>query len=182
MVSETFEARINLEFSNRTHTLFGEGAEARSFVGNEGVIRVDFNTRPPVFIYELARFDMGMIYELDSQNFTICHTRSATGHIPAYWGWLSNATYAGQQSYRGQLFDWWNSTSIVSGITFHFAAAFKDAGSAAPTIPAFSAVFWEYNNMFERRTIGYDVFLPNVTNPATVFAVPKQCGGTQLFY
>ena len=174
VISETYEGKINIEFTNKTHHVFGTGDEARDFKDGKEVFRAEFDTNPRFLIYELTRFDLGKAYVLDSFNFTNCITRNITGTLPPTWGWLVNATYVGQFSFRGQTFDWWNNSAVIGGITFHFAAAFVDAGAAAPTVPSFAETFWEYNGNFERRTIGYENFIPNITNPA-FFDVPKVC-------
>ena len=173
VVSETFEAKINVEFVNGTYHAFGIGDEARDYAGNRAVFRSEFD-HPRFWIYELARFDTGVGYELDSLNYTTCHNHSLTGHLPSNWAWLANATYVGQSSFRNQLFDWWNSSTIVSGITFQFAAAFFDSGNTAPSVPAYAVLEWTYNNLFEKRTIGYDAFFPQINNP-NIFDVPSVC-------
>jgi len=174
---EQFEAKFNMEFRNGSHNVWGIGRQAHDYAGNRGVFEVEFQ-HPHFFIYELLRFDLGYSYELDSINRTTCTQGNLTGHIQADWAWLANATYVGTYSYRGQLFDWWNTSIVNAGITFSLGAAFYDAGSNAPTIPSFLESHWEYNGNYERRTIGFEFYLPNVTN-AAVFNVPKECGGSR---
>lgn len=176
VVSEQYEAKLNMEFRNNTHHVFGIGREAHDYAGNRGVFDVEFQG-PHFFIYELLRFDLGYSYELDSINRTTCTQKNLTGHIQADWAWLANATYVGQFSYRGQLFDWWNTSIVQNGITFSVGAAFYDAGTSAPTIPSFLESSWEYNGNYERRTIGFEFFLPNITN-TEVFNAPKVCNST----
>jgi len=176
VVSETFEAKINLEFTNNTHHLFGEGEQAQNWSSNAAVIRVEFGTRPPTVIYELARYDLGHSYEIDNVNLTTCHVGDVSGHLPASWDWLKTANYTGQSIFRGERFDWWNTSFVVQGIQIKLAGAFRDAGSNAPTIPAFFESEYTLRNNFERRTIGIEDWA-NTTH-SVFFDVPKSCNQT----
>jgi len=105
-----YEAEVRVEQHSHDGSFFGDGVEA--FDSSQGRAVQNFRLHKegtvfPLFIYELQRFDLGKVYEVDSTDYRECKERDVTEKPPAPYAWVANATYAGKDIFRHVELDVW---------------------------------------------------------------------------
>lgn len=162
--SETFFAEVGVESHDHDDHFFGEGIWGIDQPANKAV--EDYHLRSglrSLRTYNLQRFDMHAVYEIDSLDPSECRMRVVNGTLPPFWGWVSQATYAGKDIFRHAEVDLWD---------YSLAGVYLRVGVLAP----------EYNRpvFFERRHAGSQFLVEfhkydNVTVDPKHFVVPGEC-------
>jgi hypothetical protein len=70
-------------------------------------------------MFRLERYDLGVVYEID--NATYCNKTKVTGSMPDEWAWLTQATYKGQKTFRGQDLDVWEFSAGYATLNLYVA-------------------------------------------------------------
>lgn len=165
VIPDNFQTQVEISDVQGTLRLQGEGVFGYDYAQNMAVddqkLRAPLNT---IRVFELQRFDLGQIFEIDSKDSQECRMREVTGHIPPPWDWLANATYIGQDVFRHNTIDLWaqnfGSTSIELGVN---APNYDTPLFTRQRGPGFEIV-----NVFNK-------YIPNPTFNPKFFTVPSEC-------
>lgn len=108
VIPDNFYAEVAVESIQGTARIEGEGVFACDYQDNMSVddlrLRGGLNT---IRVYELQRYDLGQVFEIDSKDSEECRMREVTGHMPPPWDWIANAKYIGQDLFRHAIVDLW---------------------------------------------------------------------------
>eukprot|EP00731_Ephydatia_muelleri_P023593 Em0015g1176a len=94
-IPETFYSSVYVELHSAEGTLFGRGNFAQDF--NAGHLVENATTDDGTDYLGLALYDKGedYVYRAPKGATPSCQSRSLSGTIPSYWGWVANATFRG---------------------------------------------------------------------------------------
>ncbi|KAL5478142.1 hypothetical protein EMCRGX_G025031 [Ephydatia muelleri] len=94
-IPETFYSSVNVELHSAEGTIFGRGNFAQDF--NAGHLVENATTDDGTDYLGLALYDKGedYVYRAPKGATPSCQSRSLSGTIPSYWGWVANATFRG---------------------------------------------------------------------------------------
>jgi len=146
----------------------GEGRVAQDQSANKAVQFWEFENPQHKHndVYELARYDLGFDYAIDSNNKTMCYKKAVTGSLPGWFDWVSKAQYAGQKRVRHLMIDFW--TFKAANIELGLGVLAHD-----PTHPYLfgmndTTAQSEFVMLFEK-------WAPTTPKDPRVFDVPHQC-------
>jgi len=111
-ISTFFDARLLLEVRIKTdnRTIRGDGIWLIDQPKGLGLENFMFHNRSDHHevkdIYRLQRYDLGYVYEMDNQ--TYCNKTKVSGSMPVDFGWLAQANFSGQRTFRNRTFDIWS--------------------------------------------------------------------------
>jgi len=165
-IPDTFIAHVRVESHQADQHLFGNGILASDYNGNRALenYRLDDHEHGYLVLYGDFRYDLGQIYEVDGHDFHDCHNRSVQGHIPAFFGWVANATYAGQHRIHEVVVDTWR----VEATGFTAELGVNQNNTNVPVI-------WSRYSRGSEVHIMFEEFNVTSTIDPNIFNVPPEC-------
>lgn len=164
--SENFEAGVAVEVRNNYGPFQGQGRQASDQTGNMFVEEYFFQDQHhhEIRSFNLARYDLGHTYSINSENQTDCLVRNVTGNLPPFWGWLPLATFIGTHPINNHgVLDIWQYASGGVNITL----GVNDANVNVPV--------W-LGRSYQQGYENFDFQWWNATTPNSQdFTVPPEC-------
>jgi len=164
-IQETFEAHGYLHVTvDGKNYVSGRGNWLMDQPHGKGLHRFEFWNNHHLNQFELSRYDL-------SEDFMIreglCDERSVKPPMPTHWQWLNQATYAGNETIDGHLFDMWTQKEATRQRTLTVART-------TPNTP----VYLKTENSTHVMILHFEEFHTRQADPKW-FEVPSICNYTR---
>jgi len=116
-----FDSDVEIEVHEANATHFGTGFIASDTRGNRIAEHFEAEHGPgrTLYIFDLARYDLGHRYYINSEDPRHCNESTLTGNMRAPFYWVAQATYNGTADYHGRRLDIWTYRESSTGGTLH---------------------------------------------------------------
>jgi len=172
VISEDFFAQMAVEVHQRGEHIFGEGVLGFDHDVDKSVNNVQLHRQGslrPLIVFQLQRYDLGEVFEIDSEDKNECRMRVVTGSLPPAWDWVQKAQYIGQDLFKNLIVDLW--AASYGGNMIEVGVSSQNVNR--PIFVRQRSNGNEVVNEFQR-------FDANVTIDSKYFDIPRECQGQKV--